>query len=206
MGATSGTITYTTYFVVDEPPAGFRETFMEALQRHTFRDIQIDEGKDRSVGWTALGRPFDLDLTWDKVFLDPYVGVSLREDVIRIPKTAFQAHFDRRIREYCVQVGRDVLKKSEKANLKAEVLTSLRRRALADIKIYDVVWNTVDGTLRLWTHSKKIRESFEEIVADSWGLRLVPSAPYTVVTARGDAEQAAALLDLEPTDLVGVTE
>ena len=86
------------------------------------------------------------------------------------------------------------------------MLTNLRRRALADIKIYDVVWNTVDGTLRLWTHSKKIRESFEEIVADSWGLRLVPQAPYTVVTARGDATHAAALLDLEPTDLVGVTE
>ena len=37
----------------------------------------------------------------------------------------------------------------ECANLKADVLLNLRHRALPDIKVFDVVWNTLDGTIRL---------------------------------------------------------
>lgn len=208
MGASKGTLTYTTYYVLEEPPAGFRDMFMEAVSRHAFRDIDIEGGKDRSIGWVALGEPFTTELTWDKVFLDPYVCVSLREDLIRIPGTAFQAHYERREREFLKSEARDVIKKSERSALKADVLLNLRLRALPDIRIYDVVWNTVDGSMRLWTHSKAIRETFEDIVRESWGLRIVPHAPYTVMMARGDAdpEVAAQLLDLEPADLVGVTE
>jgi len=208
MGASKGTLTYTTYYVLEEPPSGFRDTFMEAVQRHAFREIDIEGGKDRSLGWVALGEPFNTELTWDKVFLDPYVCVSLREDLIRIPRTAFLAHYERREKEFLAAEARDVLKKSERANLKADVLLNLRRRALADIRVYDVVWNTLDGTIRLWTHSKAIRETFEDIVRESWGLRIVPCAPYTVMMARGEADPdaAGALLDLEPADLVGVTE
>lgn len=206
MGASKGTLTYTTYYVMEEPPAGFRDMFMEALTRHAFRDIDIEGGKDRSIGWTVMGEPFNTDMTWDKVFVDPYVCVSLREDVIKIPKTAFQAHYEAREKEFMRAEGRDVLKKSEKANLKADVLLHLRRRALQDIKTFDVVWNTVDGTLRFWTHSKKLKEAFEDIVRESWGLRIVPQAPYTLMMARGgeDPEAAAALLELDPADLVGV--
>ena len=207
MGASKGTLTYTTYYVMEEPPAGFRDIFMEAVTRHAFRDIDIDAGKDRSIGWTTLGEPFNTSLEWEKVFVDPYVCVSLREDVIRIPKTAFQAYYEEREKDFLATEGRDVLKKSERANLKADVLLNLRHRALPDIKVFDVVWNTLDGTIRLWTHSKKIRESFEDIVRETWGLRIVPQAPYTMILARGnseDPEEASGLMDLDPEDFVGV--
>ncbi len=203
MGALKGTLTYTTYFVMDEPEAGFRETFMDSVTKHAFRDIDIDAGKDRSIGWVSLGEPFQTELTWEKVFLDPYVCLSLREDVIKVPKTAFQAHYNERERRFLEEQGRDSLKKSERAALKEDVMVSLRRRALPDIRIYDVVWNTGDGTLRLWTHSKRLKESFEEVVAGTWGIRIVPNAPYTLMMARGEtAETAGKLLDVEPANLV----
>ncbi len=202
MGALKGTLTYSTYYVLEEPQAGFRDRFMESVQRHAFRDIDIDSGKDRSIGWVALGEPFQTDLTWDQVFLDPYVCVSLREDAVKVPKTAFQAYYQDRERRFLDEQGRDVLKKSERAALKEDVMLGLRRRALPDIRIYDVVWNTVDGTIRLWTHSKRLKESFEEIVSRTWGIRIVPSAPYTLMMARSDDTEAAAkLLDVEPANL-----
>ena len=203
MGADKGTLTYTTYFVLDEPEAGFREKFMESVRRHAFRDIDIEAGRDRSVGWVLLGDPFNSELEWGAVFQDPYVCLSLREDVIRIPRTVFLAHFEHRMKEFLHDEGRDSLRKGEKSALKEDVLHQLRRRALADIKTYDVVWNTVDRTLRLWTHSARVRESFEEIVRETWGVRLVPQAPYTLVMARSENNEAAvALLEVEPAVLV----
>lgn len=205
MGALKGTLTYTTYYLVDEPESGFREAFMAALQRRAFKDIDVEAGKDSSFGWVAMGDPFDVDLTWDKVFRDPYVCIALREDSIKVPKTAFQAHYERRLREFAQAEGRDVLKKSEKADVKADVLANLRRRALPDIRTYDVVWNTVDGSLRLWTHNKRINELFGDIAREDWGLRVVPRSPYTALTARSeDPSMGASLLDLEPADLVGI--
>ena len=208
MGAAHGTLTYSTFYVLDEPPAGFREMFMAAVQKHVFRDIDVDGGKDRSIGWVSLGEPFDTELAWDKVFVDPYVCLSLREDTIRIPKTAFQAHLERREKEYLKKTGRMELKKSERAEVKEMVLTELRKRALPDIKTFDVVWNTADGTLRLFTQSKGICESFEEIVRETWGLRLVPRAPYTILVARSAEGEALAaqLLDAEPADFTRVVE
>ncbi len=205
MGALKGTLTYMTYYLVEEPGVGFRETFMEALQKRVFRDIDVDAGKDHALGWVGMGAPFETELTWDKVFRDPYVCVSLREDTIRIPKTAFQAHFERRLKEFAQAEGRDVLKKSEKADVKASVLANLRRRALPDIRTYDVVWNTVDGSIRIWTHNKRINETFQDLAREDWGIRIVPRSPYTALTARNeDPALGAALLDLEPADLVGI--
>lgn len=204
MGALKGTLTYTTYYVVEEPGPGFKESFIDSLQRHRFRDIDIDAGKDRCIGWSVLGEPFETELTWDKVFRDPYVCVALREDVIKVPKTAFQLHYERREREFLLEQGRESLKKSERAALKDDVMVGLRRRALPDIKLFDVVWNTLDGTLRLWTHSKRIKEAFEEIVSETWSLRIVPNSPYTMTMAHGsDLDAAAVLLDVEPADLTG---
>ncbi len=208
MGAAHGSLTYTVYFVVEEPPEGFKDAFLDALRKHAFRDIDINAGKDRSIGWCALGNPFDLELSWEKVFVDPYVCLSLREDLIRIPKAAFQAHLERKERELLKKEGRETMKKSERANLKAMVLQELRHRALADIRTTDVVWNTGDGTIRLFTHSKSMQEQFEDIVRDTWGLKIVMSAPYTLLAARGEngAELASQLMDLEPADFVGTPE
>jgi recombination associated protein RdgC len=208
MGAAFGNLTYTTYYVLDEPPEGFREMFLEAVKKHAFRDIDIDGGKDRSIGWVALGEPFDTELEWAKLFVDPYVCLSLREDVIKIPKTAFQAHLERREKEHMHKLGRESLKKSERAEIKEVVLNELRKRALADIRTYDVVWNTADATIRFFSQSKGTCESFEEIIRDTWGLRLAPRAPYTVLVARTEngAEVAAQLLDIEPADFVGIEE
>lgn len=207
MGAAKGTLTYTTYFVMDEPDAGFRDRFMDSIAKHAFRDVDIAAGKDRSVGWVVIGEPFDTQPSWGKVFQDPYVCVSLREDTIKVPKTVFQLHYDLRERKFLESQGRDAMKKSEKAAIKEDVMADLRRRALPDIKVHDVVWNTVDGSIRLWTHSKRVKESFEEIVADTWGIRIIPQAPYTLLLARTDRpDDAALVLDVEPADLVNTED
>ena len=209
MGALNGTLTYTTYYVLDEPPAGFKERFLESLQKHAFREIDVDAGKDRSIGWVRLGDVFDTELPWDRVFVDPYVCMTLREDTIKVPPNALKAHLGKREKEHLRASGREKLGKGERAAIKADVLLGLRRRALPDIKSYDVVWNTVDASMRLWTHNKRIKEVFEDLVRETWGLRIVPQAPYTAIVARGApvgldaAELEKRVLELSPTDFTG---
>ncbi len=205
MGAFHGNLTYSLYFVLDEPEAGFRERFIESLRTHAFRDVDVEAGKDRSLGWTVMGDPFDVDLTWERVFFDPYVVVSLREDTIKVPPNALKAHLQKRERELLKASGKERLDKGERTALKADVLDQLRRRALPDIRSYDVVWHTVEGTLRLWSTNKRLKELFEDHVEKTWGLRIVPAAPYTYVMRRAKADEEAAMLGLDPADFTGAS-
>ena len=207
MGAIKGSVTYTKYYVADEPTAGFRERFVACLEARHFREIDVEAGHDRSAGWVTLGDPFGTSLNWEDIFIDPYICISLREDSIRIPPTALKAYLDRRIQETCDRLGRDALRRAERAQIKTDVLLELRRRAIADIKLYDVVWNVQEGVIRLWSHSRRIRDIFEEIVSETWGIRIVPHAPYTSVANKSeDGTLAANILELDPADLAGLSE
>jgi hypothetical protein len=70
------------------------------------------------------------------------------------------------------------------------------------------VWNPPQGTLRIWSHSNRYRELFEELFARAWGLRLVPQAPFTLALdgAKDPEASAAALLEVVPANLVEVLE
>ena len=204
MGALKGTLTYTTYYVDNEPGEGFRETLLEELVRHRHRDIDVEAGRDQSLGWVVMGTPWSKEFTWDKVFVDPYICVSLRNDRIRIPATTLRAYLAEREAQVMEETGRSSLERKERKAIKDDVLLQLRRRAVPDIKVFDVMWNVQDGTLRFWAQNRGIRDAFEELVHRSWGLTLVPLSPYSS-TARNVAEPNAesAVLEFDPSDFVG---
>lgn len=195
-------LSYVSYQVMDEPEPGFRERLVEAIQKHAFRDIDVEGGKDRSIGWCRTGDVFSTELTWDVLFLDPHVTVSLREDSLKVPPNAFRTHLQRREEEFLRQSGRDKLSRGERANIKADVLLQLRRRAIPEIKSYAVEWNTVEGTMRLHTTNKRIREVFEDLVRETWGLRILPRAPYTAAVDTADPTMGGTIVDLEPANFV----
>lgn len=197
--------TYTVWYVLEEPPAGFRETLMAALQKHTFREIDIPTGKSSSIGWVAPGQPWKYELDWAEVFLDPYVVLTLREDILKIPATNFRIACDAQEWAFLHRSGRSVLgegklTRPERAAIKADVMQQLRGRALAVIATYELAWNTDDGTVRLSTHNRRVRETVEDLIRETWGIGIVPQAPGTE-PALGDA-----FMDLEPADLVGALE
>ncbi|HIA02781.1 MAG TPA: hypothetical protein EYN66_12885 [Myxococcales bacterium] len=200
MGALKGTLTYTTYFVMNEPEAGFKEKLIESLNADQFRDIDVEAGKDKASGWVAIEDPFSTEFSWASVFMDPYICVSLREDTIRVPPATFKAYLHRRELEVMETQGKDTLSRNERSFVKQETMLQLMRRALPVIKTYDVVWNPLEGSLRFWSHNKRVNELFVELVHRSWGLRIVPLAPYTLCTQK---EAGDAALQLAPADFVG---
>lgn len=206
MGALGGTLTYTSYLVLDEPSQDFKQTFIDGLNARCFRDIEVGAGQVDAFGWVSVDDLFATEFDWADVFRDPYICFSLREDRIKLPATVIKAHIRKREREYLKETGQEALSRSERGHLKEDVLLQLRRRAIPDIKVIDIVWNPLKGTLRFWTHSKRYREIFEELFVRTWGLNLIQQSPYALsVDGAEDAdEKAKQVLDIVPASLVEV--
>ena len=65
MGALKGTLSYTTYYVGNEPGDGFREILIQELERHRHREIDVEAGRDQSLGWVVMGAPWSREFTWE---------------------------------------------------------------------------------------------------------------------------------------------
>ena len=205
MGAIKGTLTYTKYNVENEPPDGFREVLVEELFRHRHREIDVEAGRDQSFGWVVMGCPWSREFTWDKIFMDPYICVSLREDRIRIPTTTLKSMLAEREAKFLEETGRDKLGRKERSSLKDDVLLQLRRRAVPDIRVFDVMWDVHDGTLRMWSQNRGVRDYFEDLVQRSWGIKITPQSPYSQGVRYLEKDNVAeAMLALDPADFVGV--
>ena len=205
MGALKGTLTYTTYYVGNEPTEGFRDVLIQELQRHRHREIDVEAGRDQSLGWVVMGAPWSREFTWDNVFVDPYICVSLRNDRIRIPATTLRAYMAEREAMLLEEKGSSSLDRKERKALKDDLLMQLRRRAVPDIKVFDVMWNVQEGALRFWSQNRGICDAFEELVHRSWGLTLVTQSPYSAATRYVEEPKVeAAILELDPSDFVGV--
>ena len=70
------------------------------------------------------------------------------------------------------------------------------------MKVVDLSYNLTSGVVRFWSHSAKMKESLQEIFADTFHLELVPHGPYVAAMRLGpnDAETKA-LEAIEPSVL-----
>ena len=192
MGALSGSISTSAYYVEGELPDGFREQFVAAMCRHTFSDISVESEDHESWGWVNIHDPFDTDLRVDNVHWDSFFLFGLRQDVLRIPASLFKLYLKQRFEAFKVEFGKDRLTKSDKDNLKELLERELRRKTLPAIKVHDVAWNLDRGQLWLFATNKGVREQFEERFDKTFGLNLIPRNPYSLLERRGLDDSALA--------------
>ena len=199
MGALSGSISTSAYYVDGELPEGFRETYVEAMGRHSFRDIAVEGEDHESWGWVNIHDPFDTDLRIDNVHWGSYFLFGLRQDVLRVPASLFKLHLKKRFEAFKTEFGKDRMTKAEKDNVKELLEREMRRKTLPSIKIHDVAWNLDRGELWLFATNKGVREQFEERFDKTFGVNLIPRNPYSLLERRGlddSALASAARLDV----------
>jgi len=192
MGALSGSISTTAYYVEGTLQDGFREGFVQAMCKYNFNDISIESDDTESWGWTNIHDPFDTDLRVDNVHWGAYFLFGLRQDVLRVPAALFKLYLKRRVEAFKAEFGKDRLAKSEKDNLKELLDRELRRKTLPAIKVHDVAWNLDRGELWLFATNKAVREQFEERFDQTFGLNLIPRNPYSRLERRGLDDSALA--------------
>lgn len=200
MGALSGSMTATAYYVDGEPPKDFRDRYTEAVQKRRFRDIDVDADHDESHGWVTVHDPFDTEFDPTKFHWNQYVLLGLRHDVLRIPQTAFKLQFRRALDDYLQRSGKEKATRAEEDEVREHLERQLRRRILPTIRLYEMAWHLERQEVWLFTSNKRMNESFQELFTDTFELELVPRNAYSRMERMGyQQEWLDHAVGLEPT-------
>src|SRR5688572_24179100 len=148
----------TQLFVRGELPKNLRRVFMERILLRKFKPLEPDEEAEERAGWCALGQPFDLDLSPDKVFNGPYLTLGLRVDRFRFPARVVQAELAKLSGAARQKSGSEQLSRAQKTELKRKVIASLRRRYFPNVQAVDLVGNLDAGEAFFWSQSPGLSE------------------------------------------------
>lgn len=200
MGALTGGITATAYYVEGDVPSDFRDRFMKALEARRFRDIEVESDQEEALGWVDMRDPFETELDLERVLWGNYLQLGMRQDTLRVPGAAFKLHLQRAVRLEQTRLSRERLSRAEEDEVRDRLEKELRRRVLPSIRSYDLVWNIERGEAWFFTSNKRMNEIFQDFFTDTFELILVPRNVYSRLERAGmsaeDLEQAATL---EPT-------
>jgi recombination associated protein RdgC len=178
MGALTGPLSTTQLYVRGELPKNMRRTFMERVALRTFRPLDPEEEAEERAGWCALGQPFDLDLSPDKVFNGPYLTLGLRVDRYRFPARVIQAELAKASHAALQKSGHEQLSRSQKTELKRKVIAGLRRRYFPNMIGVDLVWNLDAGEAFFWSQSRSLLERLGALFELCFALTLVENGPF----------------------------
>ncbi|HWO12403.1 MAG TPA: hypothetical protein VNN80_23060 [Polyangiaceae bacterium] len=199
MGALTGPMSTTQFFVRGELPKNLRRSFMERIALRTFRPLEPDEEAEERAGWCVLGAPFDLDVSPDKVFNGAYLSLGLRLDRYRFPARVVQAELAKASHAALQKSGHESLSRSQKTELKQRVLATLRRKYLPSLLAVDLVWNLDAGEAFFWSQSRGLIERLGALFELCFGLTLVENSPFVAAERLFPAQRRSHLDQLERT-------
>lgn len=198
MGILSSTVSITRYRVDGKIEEPVLETIAAGLAGNAISEID-DEVSEKSVGWTSLESPFRPDFSGSSFVIGPVLVFSLRIDKKTLPAKVVNKHYQMATARRLSETGRDHLAKSEKQEIKEQVVAALSMRIPATPSVYDVLWNVEEASLWFYSTQKAANEDLETLFAKSFQCNLIRLFPYTL------AHLAAGLSDAEQDALAGLT-
>jgi recombination associated protein RdgC len=199
MGALNGSLSTTKFYVRGELPKNQRRAFMERIALRIFRPLEPNEEAEERAGWCAIGQPFDLDLSPDKVFNDTYLTLGLRLDRYRFPARVVQAELAKASHTALQKSGHERLSRTQKAELKQRVMAGLRRKYLPNMQAVDMVWHLDAGELYFWSQSRGMIERLGALFELCFALSLVENSPFSAAERLLPAQRRSQLEQLEHT-------
>jgi DNA recombination-dependent growth factor C len=180
MGALQGSIAVRRYAVLDPLPAKPRERLTKGLRAHAFLPLDPKSDLDRASGWVSILDGDDADLQPEKLYFAAPGGeqlrFALRTDVIKPPRAEVKRQAAARAHEVEAEEGRELSRRERRA-LQEEVARTLKLRAFPRVRVVDAVWNLDGGKLWFWSQTKAANETFIDLFAKSFGLRLEVEGP-----------------------------
>lgn len=201
MGALSGSISIRRYRVLGQPPKDFRDVFTKGVRAHTFvpLDPKKNPHEEKAIGWCSLHDEDDLDLHFDKFWLDGRILLSLRVDVIKPPAGQVKRVLTQRQREIEAE-RKAALSGAALRDLKAQIVSELRLRTPPKVKVSDMVWNLKEQSLYFFSHSKGTNELFVDLFAQTFSIPIDLEGPGSWAAELARAEDLGdALTQAQPT-------
>ena len=185
MPALRGSLTYARFFVAGDVPEDFREKYMRAIRLRAMKPLEPDDEELERSGWCKVGEPFEIELRYEDVFYNEYVNLGLRTDKWRLPASILKQRLREAEAAYLEKKGRERLGRAEKTELKEMVSRKLRKQTSPATRMIDLSWSMNEGVVRFFSHAEKAGAQLMEIFTKTFGLRLVPEAPYTLAARLG---------------------
>jgi len=177
---------------------GFWDTIREGIANGAFRKKE-GPGDEIGSGWVSLQDFDDGEFIGTSYIYGNYVGLSYRLDVVRIPARVLEVHFKNERKKLLEQSGRPRLSSHQTRNLKESIKESLKVQAFPSIQVVDLVWDTAKGLAYVATHSQRLRERVEDHFKKSFGLTLIPMAPFIMAEQLlGSTRDKSKLEQLQP--------
>ncbi len=198
MPALRGSLTYARFFVDGDVPEDFREKYMRAIRLRAMKPLEPEDADLERSGWCKVGEPFEIELRYEDVFYNEYVNLGLRTDKWRLPTSMLKQRLREAEAAYLEKKGRERLGRAEKAELKEMVSRKLRKQMSPATRMIDVSWSMNEGVVRFFSHAEKAGAQMMELFTKTFGLKLVPEAPYTLAARLGLSKaQESAWQELE---------
>ena len=173
MGLLKGNLSFRRYRVVGELPSGFRDRYIEAVQKNAFRENLEARTTDDNIGWVNLTDPDNTAFDLNALFYNQYLVASLRMDRKRVPAKLLAILHQRRCREVMEAKGVERLSASHKRDLKEALEEELLRRALPTVAVHDMAWDLDGREVRFFCTSSGVNDLFQAYFKDTFGLDLV---------------------------------
>jgi len=204
MPAMSGSLTYARLFVEGALPEDYREHFVDALRARAMKPLDADDEAQERSGFCTFGDPYELELSYERVFYNNFVNLGFRTDRWAIPPALLRANVREAEQIYLEKKGRERLSKREKSEIKDLVLRQMKRQTAPVVRVVDLSWSLDEGLVRFFSHSQRPILAMSDLFHKVFGLKLVPEAPYTLAARLGlSPAQEAAWVTLEPLTLLG---
>jgi hypothetical protein len=171
MGALQGNVTVRRYVARGELPKD-PARLVKGVRAHVLIPIDPKSDVEKVAGWATLADPTDLEITADKIFVGPTVALAIRIDSLVPPAAVVRRLVAEKLRES----GRRQNRAETKA-AKEEVKKSLRSRYLPSMRAVDLVWQTDNGQVHVWSLAKNVNEIAIDLFFKSFGIELVPLGP-----------------------------
>jgi recombination associated protein RdgC len=179
MGILSSTVSITPYRVEGKLDQPIMETVARGLKKNAIEDIDKDSA-DRAVGWACLNEPFSVDFDQHPFLIGTHFVFSMRIDKKTIPAKVVAKYHALEMKKRLKNTGREFLSKTEKKEIKDQVLHMLSMRIPPTPNIYDLVWNYESEELWFLSNLKSANEELETLFTRSFNLKLIRLFPYTM--------------------------
>lgn len=174
MGLITGGLSFRRFRVFQPLPEGFRDVFLESVQRLAFQENLQHRSKEPLFGWTSVFNPDDTQFDLNKLLFDRYLVLGLRMDKKAVNGKLFQILLERRYNEVKAERGLERLGKKHKDEIKEALEEELLGQTLPSVATYDLAWDIHTGEVLVFATSDATIELFQGLFHDTFGARLYP--------------------------------
>lgn len=170
MSLTSGAATYLRFKCEGDLPKNLKDTAVERLAKHAFREINPKTNPETSTGWVNAFNPTDTHLNLEKILFGKYIVLGVRRDKKSLPTALFKARVVEALRAASREKHGRKLARHETAIVKENVKEKMLAETSPTIALFEAVWNYESGDVFFSSQSATPAAEFADLFKETFGL------------------------------------